>query len=569
MAGLTNLGLVIKRQPEIIEDLVERERQYINPNINTQPDELLGQLNLINSLSLAELWELAQIVADNADPMKAEGIFLDKLAVLVGINRNDAAKSNTNSQLFYGRSGTTVPYGVTLENPSTLDKFITTRPVTLSASTCNEITFRVGTILADAEYTITVNGRTYTYTSSNSPTARNIMSGIKTVMDVDSTAPWTTSVDVLDSTLTIVSDNLSEKLNVFAVSYLTVAEVGCTGSVEALSSGPINVPINSVVNILTPVVGLFRTRNPEVYNLGSLEETDEDFRQRILNSQQINGKATLGTITSNLGNVAGVTAVTVNENSSTVYSEGKKRVSFAGTGNVVISPDHGYDEGTPVRFTTTGKLPDGLFQEERQYWMVGVDPDSFQLATVKDGTPITFTGVGSGAHFGLFGMPPKSIEAIVQGGTNEEVASVLWEVKGAGIETFGNTTETILDSYGIARTVKLTRPLPVYLAFKVEYTLYDEELFPSNGESLIAETVLSTTEELGIDEDVIPSRYFGPIYRAVSGIDSLEVYVQKIESPSTLPTPSNWQTSRLPIDAAQFASTTSSNISVTVVEEPE
>lgn len=56
------------------------------------------------------------------------------------------------------------------------------------------------------------------------------------------------------------------------------------------------------------------------------------------------------------------------------------------------------------------------------------------------------------------GRPPHSVEAMVLGGTDQAVADQLWKSKGAGIQTHGGVTTTVLDSQGINRAVKHSRP---------------------------------------------------------------------------------------------------------------
>jgi uncharacterized phage protein gp47/JayE len=163
------------------------------------------------------------------------------------------------------------------------------------------------------------------------------------------------------------------------------------------------------------------------------------------------------------------------------------------------------------------------------------------------------------------GRPPKSFEVIVQGGTDEDVATAIWISKPAGIETFGTTATVINDSIGTQQTINYTRPLPVHLAFLAEYTRYDEESFPAGGEATMASTVQTVTDGLGLDVDVIPSRYFGPLYATTEGINSLVVSVQVLAAPGDPIVPGSWQTTKLAISPKEFASTTGVDITITEV----
>jgi uncharacterized phage protein gp47/JayE len=162
------------------------------------------------------------------------------------------------------------------------------------------------------------------------------------------------------------------------------------------------------------------------------------------------------------------------------------------------------------------------------------------------------------------GRPPKSFESIVDGGTDEDVATTIWLSKPAGIETFGNTTTIIQDSSGNDRTINFTRPTAINIAIRVSYTKYDEEVFPSDGEDTIRTTCVNHTNNLGLGVDVIPQRYFGDIFSAVAGIETLVVEVQTLANAGDPPVELDWQTTPIDIAEAEFASTT--NLDVIVQE---
>lgn len=68
---------------------------------------------------------------------------------------------------------------------------------------------------------------------------------------------------------------------------------------------------------------------------------------------------------------------------------------------VVSLAAHGYANGTPVLFTTTGALPTGI-TAGTVYYIVGKTDDTFQVAATADGTPIDTTGSQSGTHTATF-----------------------------------------------------------------------------------------------------------------------------------------------------------------------
>lgn len=57
------------------------------------------------------------------------------------------------------------------------------------------------------------------------------------------------------------------------------------------------------------------------------------------------------------------------------------------------------------------------------------------------------------------GRPPHSIQVIVAGGDNQPIADKIWEVKAAGIATFGSITVPIVDSMGFSHDINFDRAI--------------------------------------------------------------------------------------------------------------
>lgn len=163
------------------------------------------------------------------------------------------------------------------------------------------------------------------------------------------------------------------------------------------------------------------------------------------------------------------------------------------------------------------------------------------------------------------GRPPKSVECIVQGATDQVVASVIWAVVGAGIETFGGVTEVILDEDGDSQEIKFSRPSVINIAVNITYSLYDEEIFPDDGEDTIRQAVLDYINGLGIDVDVIPKRIYTPIYTGVNGIGELTVEVQEITNAGDPPSGGSWQETTLAVAESEYAQTSLVDIYITEV----
>lgn len=91
------------------------------------------------------------------------------------------------------------------------------------------------------------------------------------------------------------------------------------------------------------------------------------------------------------------------------------------------------------------------------------------------------------------GLPPHSVNVLVLGGSNTEIANVIFNQIGAGIASYGATSVSVVDSAGNSQTVNFDRPTPVPI-YVIANVTYDPLTFPSPddlsvGEALIADAI--------------------------------------------------------------------------------
>lgn len=131
----------------------------------------------------------------------------------------------------------------------------------------------------------------------------------------------------------------------------------------------------------------------------------------------------------------------------------------------------------------------------------------------------------------ILGLPAKSFEIIVEGGLDGEIADIIWEDKPAGIETYGNTSELVVDFAGEPQEVRFSRPEQIYTWVEMTYSLYDEELFPIDGEDRMKQAISNYGIGYELGEDVIPTRLLTAIYQSVTGVGNISVRVGTSLSP--------------------------------------
>lgn len=127
-------------------------------------------------------------------------------------------------------------------------------------------------------------------------------------------------------------------------------------------------------------------------------------------------------------------------------------------------------------------------------------------------------------------LPPKSIEVIVQGGTDVDVAQAIFDTKAAGIETYGHppndVTETITDSMDIDHDISFTRPdeIDIHIVVGVDV---DAATYPADGDDQIKAALKALGDGLEVGQTVIYERFQAEVF-AISGVvDSTTFYIDK------------------------------------------
>lgn len=136
------------------------------------------------------------------------------------------------------------------------------------------------------------------------------------------------------------------------------------------------------------------------------------------------------------------------------------------------------------------------------------------------------------------GRPPKSFEAIVEGGDDDEIALKIWEKQPAGIESYGNTTVIITDSQGTSQTIKFSRPVNTYIHVQVKRDYNTEENYPADGDDLIKQAIFDwslDSNNVSIGKDIIRQRLSTPVY-TVPGIKDIEIELDNTPNPGDSPT---------------------------------
>jgi len=156
------------------------------------------------------------------------------------------------------------------------------------------------------------------------------------------------------------------------------------------------------------------------------------------------------------------------------------------------------------------------------------------------------------------GRPPHSFEAVVSGGNDADIAAAIFASKAAGIETFGEESETVVDSQGTSHTVKFSRPdnKEIYLRVTITPNVDPNEgtVYPSTGDDSIISAIIEFSDAIYVlGHDVILSQFYTPI-NTIEGVFGILVEASLNGS--------SWQTTNISVAADELAVFDTSRITV-------
>lgn len=310
MAQVTDQGVEIDQPSEIVDRLNNAMRDPITgwgQSFPTTPDSNAGVLNQIIAAEIIDLQQLVAAVPTQWNRDTASGIFLDHLARDIGLTRLPASGS-TGNVVIQGVPNTFIPAQFPLSNDNN-DTVLTDEEYTLNRAQCYQAYLSVTSVVEGDDYTIVINGDSYSYTASSGDTAEDILNNL--LLQISSTLY---TAEINDGYLIVTYSSRNNLLSVTNSVSVTLYAVGGLLSATATELGAIAFPENTINTLVGVNENLYGVYNPVDFSLGRLRETDEELRQRIANREQATGTATIPSIETTLSQISGVQSVYVREN---------------------------------------------------------------------------------------------------------------------------------------------------------------------------------------------------------------------------------------------------------------
>lgn len=133
------------------------------------------------------------------------------------------------------------------------------------------------------------------------------------------------------------------------------------------------------------------------------------------------------------------------------------------------------------------------------------------------------------------GRPPHSIEAVVLGGEDDEIANTIRLKKTSGIYSFGSTRRPVTDSEGNVHDIGFNRPENVYVWLRVELTAMDGTVLPLSYQAITQNIIMDNTGDFGIGEFIILQRLYSAIYNGISNVVNISIKAWTTKDPGGQP----------------------------------
>lgn len=331
MPGLTSTGFEKKTLAEIKVEVEAAFRGVFGIFINLLPGSVFATIIGIFAEREAELWDVAEEVYNSQYPDTAEGNNLDNAVGFNGITRLQATESIQRDQFLFGDVGTVVPPGTTLAvdgNPQA--QFLTQNSVTLVAGANSKQLIAFSAVPDAGTFRVTHRGVQSAAIAYNALAAavQIALRAVPFMEEVLVTGNFTAGFEVEFAGL----QGLQPQDDLVVVSALTQTATPVTmtvtetqvgeeqGKTDCIAdlTGPIDAPIGTLTEIVTPVSGLNGTLNMTETTLGRNRETDAELRIRRRNTITVAGNASVEAIRSRLLNLEGVRNVFIFENETLV-----------------------------------------------------------------------------------------------------------------------------------------------------------------------------------------------------------------------------------------------------------
>lgn len=138
------------------------------------------------------------------------------------------------------------------------------------------------------------------------------------------------------------------------------------------------------------------------------------------------------------------------------------------------------------------------------------------------------------------GLPPHSIEIIVEGGDNTAIAKAIFRRKAGGIQTYGSVVVNVPGEYGDTIPVRFNRPEYLYAWLKVQLE-GDGAKIPVNYSSLTKQSLMEDGAQMTAGTSLLTQLLNEGIYDRVAGLTKIIIYTAYTTNSTVIPGDGDYQ----------------------------
>lgn len=328
--GVTESGFVLKPLNDILKEHKAVWKGTYGEDFDVSPESPAGQMIAFTAESESNLWELAEDIYNNQNPMTAYGIGLDLNCAIVGVARELSQYSYVYGQVFIGDVGSVIPIGsefsVEVDRENKIYKTISA--ITLGDGLEEKRNLNFDILPVTGSYRLRI-GSELTDFINLSDTEAEIESKINDLLLVgeciitksdDLNIEYNLGKIVVDNFSVYSSDlkDIGDNLVDITITRLQAGEYQAVGNLKAVEKGAKTAFSYSLTFLESPITGIKRSFNPEDSTAGADIEEDDLLRPRRDRSLST-GKSTPSAIsTALLNGVPNLNSAKVVENTSSL-----------------------------------------------------------------------------------------------------------------------------------------------------------------------------------------------------------------------------------------------------------
>lgn len=165
------------------------------------------------------------------------------------------------------------------------------------------------------------------------------------------------------------------------------------------------------------------------------------------------------------------------------------------------------------------------------------------------------------------GRFPHSVEVIVEGGLDEDIAYGILSSKAGGINTNGSVEVTCTGINDEPIVIRFNRPTNIYAWFKVEL-VGEKANIPKDYVSLVRDILMDAYGDIRPGTSIVLQEKIGEIYSRVAGVEYVYIYQYSTEESSSIPQPQDYKQTNITARSRDRILVSEDRIEV-VINEPD